>query len=209
MTSPRGHSPDDPSDLVGHGEGDEPAVPAPYQTSDPGRPGRGVRASPADHRCCAHDLKLAQMWRRVERARPAGRKESGRWLNKRAANSHLTIRGRERAVARFRLRKFSSVPASVHNQFSQDSNGVSREIYKERRLTALAGRRAVIPSTAVAHGRTAPQRRHVCVGLSSPIVAVLAEQDASDCRSAHRRPAREHGIRLSHPVRPIFDQRLR
>ncbi len=51
-------------------------------------------------------------------------------------------------MARFRrmktLQKFSSVHAQVHNHFSQERHLVSREIYKQRRSTALAEWRAVM-----------------------------------------------------------------
>ena len=45
-------------------------------------------------------------------------------------------------MARFRrmktLQKFSAVHAQVHTHFSQERNIVSRKIYRERRLAALA-----------------------------------------------------------------------
>jgi putative transposase len=76
------------------------------------------------------------------------RQDVGRWLNNRAENSHSPFRRRERAMARFRrmktLQKFSSVHASVHNHFAQERHLVSREIYKERRPTALAEWRSVM-----------------------------------------------------------------
>jgi putative transposase len=72
----------------------------------------------------------------------------GRQANNRAENSHLPIRRRERAMARFRpmktLQKFSSVHASVHNLFNQERHLVSRDLYKQRRAAALAERRSVI-----------------------------------------------------------------
>ena len=53
----------------------------------------------------------------------AERQETGRRLNNRAENSHLSFRRRERAMNRFRrmktLQKFASAHASVHNHFSQ------------------------------------------------------------------------------------------
>ena len=74
--------------------------------------------------------------------------ETGRHLNNRAENSHLPIRRRERAMARFRrmktLQKFASVHASIHNHFAQERHLVSRQIYKERRAVALAAWRAVM-----------------------------------------------------------------
>lgn len=78
----------------------------------------------------------------------AGLQETGRWANNRAENSHLPFRRRERAMTRFRrmktLQKFSSVDAQVHNHFSQERHRVSREVYKQRRSTALAGWRSVV-----------------------------------------------------------------
>ena len=51
-------------------------------------------------------------------------REMGRYLNNRAANSHLPFRRRERAMQRFRqmksLQKAVSVRGSVHNHFSQE-----------------------------------------------------------------------------------------
>ena len=78
----------------------------------------------------------------------AERQETGRRLNNRAENSHLSFRRRERAMNRFRrmktLQKFASVHASVHNHFSQERHLVSRKIYKERRAAALAAWQAVM-----------------------------------------------------------------
>ena len=69
-------------------------------------------------------------------------RETGRWLNNRAENSHQPFRRRERAMLRFRrmhtLQKFSAVHASVHNHFNHERHLVSRDIYKERRSAALA-----------------------------------------------------------------------
>ena len=42
------------------------------------------------------------------------------------------------------LQKFASVHGSVHNHFSQERHLVSRQIYKERRVAALAAWRAVM-----------------------------------------------------------------
>jgi putative transposase len=76
------------------------------------------------------------------------KQEVGRWANNRAENSHLPFRRRERAMLRFRqmktLQKFSSVHASVHNQFNQDRHLVSRDAFKERRSAALAEWRTVM-----------------------------------------------------------------
>ena len=74
--------------------------------------------------------------------------ETGRWKNKRAENSRLPFRRRERAMARFRrmktLQKFGSVHAQGRNHFAQERRLVSREIYKERRSAALAEWRSVM-----------------------------------------------------------------
>jgi putative transposase len=68
--------------------------------------------------------------------------ESGRWLNNRVKNSHLPFRRREWAMNRFRrmktLQKFSSLHASVHDHFNQERHLISRDLYRERRLAALA-----------------------------------------------------------------------
>jgi putative transposase len=78
----------------------------------------------------------------------ADRQATGRWLNNRIEGSHVPLRRRERAMARFRrmktLQKFASVHGSVHNHFSQERHLVSRKIYKERRAAALAAWQAVL-----------------------------------------------------------------
>jgi putative transposase len=72
----------------------------------------------------------------------ADRQETGRWLNNRGENSHLTFRRRERAMLRFRrmrsLQKFASVHASVTNHFNQERSLSSRSIFKQNRASALA-----------------------------------------------------------------------
>ncbi len=72
----------------------------------------------------------------------ADRQEVGPRLNNRAENSHQPFRRRERAMQRFRskktLQKFSSVHAQVHNHFNQERHLVTRQVYKQRRLAALA-----------------------------------------------------------------------
>ena len=77
----------------------------------------------------------------------ADRQEVGRRLNNRAENSHQPFRRRERAMQRFRsmktLQKFSSVHAQVHNQFNQERNLVTRQVYKRRRSAALTEWRAL------------------------------------------------------------------
>jgi putative transposase len=76
------------------------------------------------------------------------RQEMGRWLNNRIEGSHVPIRRRERAMARFRrmktLQKFTSVHASVHNHFNQERHLVDRQTYKQRRSAALAEWRSVM-----------------------------------------------------------------
>ncbi len=69
-------------------------------------------------------------------------RETGRWLNNRAENSHLAFRRRERAMLRFRrmrsLQKFASVHASTHNHFSTERHLQTRDTYKMTRAAALA-----------------------------------------------------------------------
>ncbi len=70
------------------------------------------------------------------------KQEVGRHANNRAENSHLPFRQQERAMLHFRqmkaLQKFASIHASFHNHFNSERHLVSREIYEERRLAALA-----------------------------------------------------------------------
>lgn len=70
------------------------------------------------------------------------RRETGRWLNNRAENSHLPFRRRERAMLRFRrmrsLQKFAAVHASVSNHFDQERSLSSRPFFKANRAAALA-----------------------------------------------------------------------
>ena len=76
------------------------------------------------------------------------RRETGRWLNNRAENSHQPFRRRERAMLRFRrtktLQKFASVHASVSNHFNQERSLYSRDIYKSNRAAALAEWRGLL-----------------------------------------------------------------
>ena len=73
---------------------------------------------------------------------------TGRWKNNRVENSHQPFRRRERAMERFRrmktLQEFSSVHASIHNHFNQKRHLISRDLYRERRLAALAEWRQVM-----------------------------------------------------------------
>mgnify|MGYP000990727067 CR=1 FL=1 len=72
----------------------------------------------------------------------ARRRMTGRRLNNRAENSHLSFRRRERAMLRFRrlhsLQKFVSVHASVHNHFNHERHLNSRSNFKLKRTAALA-----------------------------------------------------------------------
>ena len=77
----------------------------------------------------------------------ADRQEVGPRFNNRAENSHQPFRRRERAMQRFRsmkaLQKFSSIHTQVHNHFNQERHLVTRQVYKQRRWTALAEWRAL------------------------------------------------------------------
>jgi putative transposase len=70
------------------------------------------------------------------------RRETGRWLNNRAENSHLPFRRRKRAMQRFRrmrsLQKFVAVHSSVYNHFNQERALYSRDNFKLKRTVALA-----------------------------------------------------------------------
>jgi putative transposase len=69
------------------------------------------------------------------------KRETGRWLNNRAENSHQPYRRRERAMLRFRrmrsLQKFAAKPGCIHNDFNQERTLISRQIFKNRRTAAL------------------------------------------------------------------------
>jgi putative transposase len=71
----------------------------------------------------------------------ANRRETGRWMNNRAENSHLPFRRRERAMQRFRrvrtLQKFASVHASVCNHFNSERHLYARQNFKLNRAAAL------------------------------------------------------------------------
>ena len=66
---------------------------------------------------------------------------TGRWLKKRAENSHLPFRRRERAMLRFRrfrsLQKFTAIQSSIHNHFNQERYLYSRANFKLQRSAAL------------------------------------------------------------------------
>ena len=71
----------------------------------------------------------------------ADRQITGRHENNRAENSHLPLRRRERAMARFRqmrsLQKFAAAHASVHNHFNHDRSLERRARFKDLRQAAL------------------------------------------------------------------------
>ncbi len=68
-------------------------------------------------------------------------RETSRWLNNRAENSHQPFRRQERAMLRFRrmrsLQKFVAVHSSIHNLFNAERTLSSRGIYKACRTAAL------------------------------------------------------------------------
>ena len=69
-------------------------------------------------------------------------RETGRWLNNCAENSHQQFRRRERAMLRFRrmrsLQKFVAVHSSIHNLFNAERTLNSRTNFKANRTAALA-----------------------------------------------------------------------
>ena len=69
-------------------------------------------------------------------------RETGRWMNNRAENSHQPFRRREWAMQRFRLmrslQKFASVHSTVHNLFNSERHLYSRDNFKFNRAAALA-----------------------------------------------------------------------
>ena len=76
------------------------------------------------------------------------RQEVGRHLNNRAENSHLPLRGRERAMSRFRrmsnLQKFASTHASFYNLFNVDRHINHRSTFKSMRNDALSEWRGLL-----------------------------------------------------------------
>jgi putative transposase len=68
-------------------------------------------------------------------------RETGRWLNNRAENSHQPFRRRERAMLCFRqmrsLQKFVAVHSSIHNLFNAERTLNSRTNFKANRTAAL------------------------------------------------------------------------
>ena len=71
---------------------------------------------------------------------PPDNRETGRWLNNRAENSHQPFRRRERAMLRFRrmrsLQKFAAVHSSIHNLFNAERALTSRDNFKANRTAA-------------------------------------------------------------------------
>ncbi len=69
-------------------------------------------------------------------------RETGRWLNNRAENSHQPFRRRERAMLRFRrmrsLQKFVAVHSSIQNLFNAERTLSSRDNFKASRTGALS-----------------------------------------------------------------------
>ncbi len=69
-------------------------------------------------------------------------RDTGRWHNNRAENSHLQFRRRERAMLCFRwtrsLQKFVAVHSSIHNHFNGERALTSRDNFKASRAAALA-----------------------------------------------------------------------
>jgi putative transposase len=86
--------------------------------------------------------KLLSFGAAMKEAGNAARQETGRWLNNRAENSHLSFRRRERAIQQFRsmrsLQKFNAVHASVYNHFNQEHSLSTRPNFKLNRAASLA-----------------------------------------------------------------------
>ena len=72
----------------------------------------------------------------------AGKRETGRWLNNRAENSHQPFRRRDRAMRRFRrmrrLQTFATLHGSIHIHVNAEHTLVNRQTFKDRRTAALA-----------------------------------------------------------------------
>ena len=82
--------------------------------------------------------------------RLADKQVTQRWANKRAENSHLPFRRRERAMLRFRrmhsLQKFASIHASFQNHFNSQRSLSTRSTFKLNRDAALTEWRSLIAS---------------------------------------------------------------
>ncbi|MEQ8827106.1 MAG: IS6 family transposase [Parvibaculum sp.] len=70
------------------------------------------------------------------------RRDTARWLNNRAENSHQPFRRRERSMQRFRspgmLQKFVSTHTAIYSHFDLDRHLSRRPDFKQRRDSALA-----------------------------------------------------------------------
>ena len=67
--------------------------------------------------------------------------ECGRWLNNRAENPHQPFRRREGVMAKFgdmkSLQKIAAADASIHNHSHGDRHLNRRDIFKQKRSSAL------------------------------------------------------------------------
>ena len=97
------------------------------------------------------------------------RRQTARWLNSRAENSHSPFRRRERAMLGFRrmqtLQKLASIHASVFNHFNLERHFVNRETYRACRSDALAEWQSLMACYAQSigsprPGETAPHPAH-------------------------------------------------
>lgn len=70
------------------------------------------------------------------------KQQTGRCFNNWVENSLSPLRGRERAMQRFRLmrslQKFAAVHSSVYNHFNQERSLTHRDQFKQTRAAALA-----------------------------------------------------------------------
>ncbi len=108
-------------------------------------------------------------------------RETGRWLNNRAENSHQPFRRRERAMLRFRrmrtLQKFAAVHSSIHNHFNQERALHSRDNFKANRAAALTEWRGL----CAACGPTGlGKQRLVRISLTPPTGDIRAGENISD-----------------------------
>ena len=100
------------------------------------------------------------------------KRETARWVNNRAENSHQPFRRRERAMLRFRqmrsLQKFASVHSSVHNHFNHQRNIERRSRFKDLRNAALVEWRGLL---AAQYPSPKGNRRLVRIRLTAPALA--------------------------------------
>jgi putative transposase len=86
--------------------------------------------------------RLRSYWAAMREIGNGPRQITGRHQNTRAENSHLPLRRRERAMARFRqmrsLQKFAAAHASVQNPFNHELSFERRARFKDLRNEALA-----------------------------------------------------------------------